>query len=265
MNVPLAELQQQFLAYLLTPTDKQIRHSIIETDKVSKQTRLAIYANAYAMRLLEGLQDNYPAVHTLLGDEAFRLMSFEYIRLHPSEHFSVRYFGHKLTSFLTQQHPNQPFLAEMANFEWQLRHAFDAKNQIAIGIEALQAIPPEEWGNMRFEWQDALSRVDFAWNTPQLWQAIDENAAPIPPQQQTHPIGWRIWRSNDFRTLYRSLDVDEAWALDALMSGKCFAQVCEGLCEWVDEAYAPNRAIEFIIAWISDGLITNVNTRSTLK
>lgn len=254
----LAELQQHFLQYLMQPTESQIHDLITETEKVSKKTRLEIYANAYAMRLVEALQENFPALHTLLGDCGFRQMGFDYIRHQPSAHFSVRYFGHQLADFLADHRKQQPYLAEMATFEWRLRHAFDAAEQTSMGIDALQAIPPEQWGDIRFHWQDTLSRVDFAWNIPQLWQAIEEEQDPIPPQKQAYPVAWRIWRSHDLRTLYRSLVVDEAWALDALMGRSTFAEVCEGLCEWVDEAHAPNRAIELIMAWIADGLIIGV-------
>ena len=73
------------------------------------------------------------------------------------------------------------------------------------------------------------------------------------------PIAWRIWREQALKIFYKSLAVDEAWALDAIIDQTNFADICAGLCEWVDEAYAAQRAVTLIQTWINDGLIIKVS------
>lgn len=255
----LQKTQQQFLNYLLNK-DNNFEDLVIGTKKFDSATRLGIYGNAYAARLAEVLQDNYPALHTLMGDDANEKMAYAYLAENPSQHYSVRYFGHKLADYLRTHdaYKNTPVFAEMAAFEWALRNAFDSDDKTAVGIDALQAIPPERWGEMHFTLHPSVHRLDLSWNVPILWQAIENGDEPIPAEKNEYPIAWRIWREGQLNIFYKSLAVDEAWALDAIINKYNFAEVCEGLCEWIDEINTPQRAVELISSWIADGLIIDV-------
>lgn len=259
ISSPLKSLQQQMLAWLQT-ADPQIRQAVTGTEKVPVETRLDIYANAYKFRLIEALQDTFPALHTLLGDEDFFNLGVAYLTARPSKHFSLRYFGHQMSSFLktTQAYKEQPVLSEMAQFEWLLREAFDAADNDIIHMDALQQIAPQSWPELRFTFHSSVSRVDLSFNIPQLWQAIEHDEPPIDIVQNDYPVGWCIWRK-DLRTLYRSMDVDEAWALDAMLSGSNFSEICNGVCEWIDEQHAAVRVAGFIQNWVNEGMIQKIN------
>ncbi len=259
----LKEIQQEFLNYLMHK-DNNFAAEVVGTKNFDVATRLGIYGNAYATRLVEVLQDNYTALHTLMGDERFEKLAYDYLEQHPSQHFSVRYFGHQLAEFIRQNKhdDNDEIFAEMADFEWALRTAFDAADISAIKIEDLQAIPPEQWGEMQFKLHSSVHRLDLNWNIPQLWQAIENQDKPIPPEKNEYPISWRIWRKGKLKIFYKSLQVDEAWALDAIIAQQNFAEICEGLCEWIDEIHTPQRAVELISAWINDGLIIRVKSEA---
>jgi len=254
----LSDLQQQMLSWLQL-ANPQIIQLVTGTEKVSAETRLDIYANAYKFRLIEALNDTFPALHTLLGDEDFFQLGVDYLTNKPSQHFSLRYFGHQMSSFLseTQSYKEQPVLSEMAQFEWLLREAFDAADSPGLNLEDLQKIAPELWPELRFSFHPTVNRVDLRFNIPQLWQAIDNEEAPIDIIENDYPIGWCIWRK-DLRTLYRSMDVDEAWAMDALLSGNDFSYICQGVCEWIDEQHAPLRVAGFIQNWVNEGLISEI-------
>jgi hypothetical protein len=254
----LRETQQQLLDYLMTGNEA-IKEQIVETEKVKSNVRLGIYGNAYALRLVEALAENYPALSALLGESAFNQLGFNYLSEYPSAHFSVRYFGHALTTYLLEHASEEPHLAELARFEWELRHAFDAEDGVPITLATLQAIPPEAWGGMQFSFQPSLSCTELIWNIPQLWQALEEDEEQPILDKAEYPITWRVWREPNLKIFYRSMLVDEAWALQAMQSGKNFAELCEGLCEWVDEVHAPQRAIELLRTWIDDGLIIAVD------
>ncbi|MCW8931458.1 MAG: DNA-binding domain-containing protein [Gammaproteobacteria bacterium] len=255
---PLKSLQQEMLSWL-QEAKPQIKQSVTGTEKVSADTRLDIYFNAYRFRLIEALQETFPALHTLLGDEDFFNLGMEYLTANPSKHFSLRFFGHQMSSFLnTSEHfKDQPVLSEMAHFEWLLRDAFDAKNSEILNIEALQQIDPQSWPELKFVFHPTVHRVDLSFNTPQLWQAIDQEEPPIDIVKNEYPIAWCLWRK-DLRTLYRSMDVDEAWAMDAMLSGHNFTDICSGVCEWVDEQHAAVRVAGFIQNWINEGMIQKV-------
>ena len=252
----LYRLQQGMMAWMIEK-NPDIQKDIASTKGVSTEIRLAVYGNGYGYRLIDALSENYPAVHTLLGDESFFEMTYAYMKAYPSKHFSLRFFGSELEDFLSNSYGETPVLAEMARFEWALRNSFDAKNQITIDMAALQQIPLESWGNLKFSFHSSVSRLNHEWNTPQLWAAIDEGADPIPPEKLEYPYSWLVWRK-ELLNYYRSLDVDEAWALDAAMQGESFEALCGGVCEWVDEEHAPTRVAGFLSLWIQDELLTGL-------
>ncbi|MCU7833468.1 MAG: hypothetical protein KZQ56_12985, partial [gamma proteobacterium symbiont of Lucinoma myriamae] len=105
----------------------------------------------------------------------FLEQSSGYLNKKPSQHFSLRYFGHQMSSFLsvTEGYKEQTILAEMAQFEWLLREAFDAADKSYLNMEELQKIAPERWPELKFDFHPTVNRVDLRFNIPQLWQAID--------------------------------------------------------------------------------------------
>lgn len=257
----LYRLQKNMMDWLIHK-DERIKPDIVDTgevNKVSVEQRLAVYGNAYGYRLIDALSDNYPSVHTLLGDDEFYKVTYAYMEAHPSHHYSLRYFGHKLEEFLKKYHSNEPVLSEMARFEWALRKGFDAADIKSITLEALQEIPVEQWASLEFEFHPSVSRLDLDWNVPQLWSAIDEETEPMPPEKLEHTYAWILWRK-ELLTYYRSLDVDEAWALNTAFQQGNFATLCEGVCEWIDEEHAPARVAGFISQWISDELLIDIRS-----
>ncbi|MCU7801344.1 MAG: hypothetical protein KZQ70_14740, partial [gamma proteobacterium symbiont of Lucinoma myriamae] len=80
-----------------------------------------------------------------------------------------------MSSFLsvTEGYKEQTILAEMAQFEWLLREAFDAADKSYLNMEELQKIAPERWPELKFDFHPTVNRVDLRFNIPQLWQAID--------------------------------------------------------------------------------------------
>lgn len=254
----LRELQEQLQAHLLSGDDR-IARRIVATPQVNASTRLGIYADAYRLRLLEALRTDFPALHTLAGDEEFERIGRAYIDAHPSGHFSIRYFGAQLAAFLQTDEVwrNVPVFAEMAAFEWALGLSFDAADSPSVGVEDMAVIPPQDWGRLRFGLHSSLQRLDLRWNVPVLWRAIDAEQPPQAPVAGEYPQAWLIWRQ-ELRTLFRSLSVAEAWAIDALQKREPFAAMCEGLCEWYDENHAASQAALYLRRWVQDGLVTRI-------
>ena len=255
----LRQLQEKFQSYLLRP-DNSMDRLISSSERVAAQVRLTIYADAYRLRLLEALDTDFPGLHSLAGDEEFDRLGRAYIDAHPSGHFSLRWYGNHLTEFLCSTAPwrDHPVLAEMAAFEWAMSLAFDAANDGAITLEDVAAIAPDAWGDMRLQPHASVQRVDLLWNVPLFWKAVEADSELEAPQAGEHPVGWVIWRQG-LNTHYRSLTVDEAWALDGLLAGQDFASLCEGLCEWVDPDNAAAHAAGLLRRWVQDGMVRGIS------
>ncbi|MDQ3196404.1 MAG: DNA-binding domain-containing protein [Pseudomonadota bacterium] len=258
----LARLQQDFQNYVLAagaPDHSGIEAEIVATAKASAKTRLGIYSEAYRLRLIEALDTDYVTLRALVGDDAFEKLALGYVDAYPSKVYNMRWFGARLPEFLrtTSPYANYPAFAEMAAFEWALTLAFDADDAPALGIEDIAGVPGEAWADMTFACHPSLQRLDLRWNVPAFWKAIANEEEAQAPQQNEFPIAWMIWR-RDLDSYFRSLPVDEAWALDAIRSGANFAEVCSGLCEWIDELQAARHAAELLKGWVSEELISGL-------
>ena len=95
----LYRIQQSMMAWLFEK-NPAIQADIVSTKDVSSEVRLSVYGDGYGYRLIDALSENYPSVHTLLGDDDFYKMTYAYMSALPSHHFSLRYFGSRLEDFL---------------------------------------------------------------------------------------------------------------------------------------------------------------------
>ena len=89
----LRKLQHDFLGYLLDESSNDIVDSIESTPHRSAEQRMALYGNAYVLRLKEALSTDYERLHSYLGDDLFDSLMQRYIEHYPSQHLSLRYFG----------------------------------------------------------------------------------------------------------------------------------------------------------------------------
>jgi hypothetical protein len=254
---PLPTLQGDFQRYLLTLGGNMEQE--IVSDALDARTRLQIYADAYRLRLLEALETDFVALRAVLGDEAFDRLGRAYIDAYPSQHYSIRYFGRHLSRFLADIAPyrERPVLAEIALFEWAMTDAFDAPDAGSATIADMARVPPQAWPELRFELHPSLQRIELQWNAPAIWNAVDQDDAFPDPERADYPIGWMVWRQG-LQIYFRSLAVDQAWMLDRLRAGATFAEVCEGLTEWIDAQYVAAHAAGLLKQWIEDGLISAI-------
>ena len=257
-DVSLRELQHRFLDHVLHG-DGDMTALVYANYGPAAATRIAIYWNAYRLRLLEALRTDYPALHTLAGDALFERLGHDYIDACPPTHFSIRYFGKDLAAYIRRNkgYREISILAEMAQLEWMLTLSFDAPDSDPLGVETLAARPHESWPGMRLRFHDSLQRYDFEWNAPELWCAIEQHLKPETPVAYDQPRPWMIWR-HDLQNYMRPLGTHEALALDSLRKGSDFAAMCGNLCEHIVSDEVGLAAAGFLKSWIREGLISEI-------
>jgi len=257
----LPELQNHFFRSVLNNSDELIAE-VKQQGEMTAIERVAIYVDGYRLRLIEALQDSYPALHTLMGDDDFESLCLEYMDHFPSKHFSIRYFGSHLAKFLheNEDYSNSELLQEMTEFEWALRGSFDSKDQKTLNLNDLSQIAPEQWSELTFNLHPSLRILNLSWNAPSLWQAIEQEADPQSPEKNQLPVSWIIWRP-ELETHFRSMASAEAMGFDLIKKGKSFGELCEFMTGLVKPEEAAQKAASFLARWIEDGLF--VNERST--
>jgi hypothetical protein len=255
----LSHLQDKFQKYLLAD-DKDFASWVIGTEKVSVETRLEIYRHAYKARLIEALASNFPVLHVYLGETFFEKIASDYIDQHPSRFRSIRWMGDQFSDFLrnASEYKEFPYLAELAQFEWLQTVVFDAADHAVVSLADIAKIPPELWADMRLAFHPSLQRINLSWNIVQIWQAITDEQTPPEPSQESKKIPWMLWRK-DLMHHFCSITESEAWAIDAVYRHLTFGELCEGLCQWVDEQEAGIHAASLLQKWVTSGLIAHVN------
>lgn len=242
----LQQLQRDFLQRVVAPTAPP-----------GAPGGLQAYRDAYLLRIDEALRTDFEAVHRILGDEQMLALSTDYIRAHPSEQPSIRWVGSKLADFIAASPywSRVPLLAEVARFEWSKSCLFDATDSPVATLEQLQAIAPERWGGLRLSLVAAHRVVELAANAPPLaQQLVAGEDVDTPVREPDSP--WLLWRK-ELVVHWRSLDALELAALAAVAGGASFAELCEELAEQVDEEQVPATAMQLLLQWCHDQLISD--------
>lgn len=246
-------LQFQLQNYLLND-QKEIQHSIVNTEKVSIHQRLTIYHEAYHARLLDSLISNFPLLHAYLGEEIFFQIGHHYIAHFPSSFRSIRWFGDKLAAYFKDC--GEDCLSEIAAFEWKMTLAFDAADAETVKRSDMLNISPELWPTLSFTLHPSLQRMQCAWNSGEIWDALSQKQQP-PSPTLVKKCSWIIWRK-DYYNYCKKIEDDESWALCTLQEGRRFSELCEGLCEWNEAESIGLKAASLLKGWIEAGLITGV-------
>jgi hypothetical protein len=244
----LAGLQLDLQRHVMSG-DAAIYDEIKASPAVPAETRLGVYSNAYRIRLADALAANMPRLKELLGDEQFGAVASDYIDAYPSRFASIRWFGDRLAQVLEQSQPSQPWVAELARWEWALAASFDASDASTVGVEALAAVAPGDWAELRLQFHPSVQYLELATNAQALFKALSEEQPPPQPAMLARPQPWLLWRQ-DLKTQYRSLDPAESAALRIMRDGGTFAAMCEALCEWHDADAVPLLAAGMLKRWI---------------
>jgi len=257
MYPELKDLQIAFKRHLMERAPEVIDY-IASTDVLNNEMRLAIYGNAYYARLMEALESDYEALHTLLGDEEFSGLCEEYIDTYPSRHPSLRWFGRYMSRFLAShsRYEVHPYLSELALFEWTFIEAFDAEDMpVATETDAAK-IPAEQWPQLRIQLHPSVHWFAYRWNILPVWKAAtNEDAVPefVELDDTGHCVVWR----QKLTTQYRSMDMLEALVLRCVKENKNFAQICEVLSELdIDPEQVPMQAASIFKTWLAQSMIT---------
>ncbi|HTM63426.1 MAG TPA: DNA-binding domain-containing protein [Gammaproteobacteria bacterium] len=255
----LQKLQEDFQQFLFTGNNS-FPLNVLNTADISAEARLDIYRFAYKSRLIDALASNYPVLSSYLGDEAFQALAIDYISDNPSQNKSVRWFGNQLSDFL-QTHAfitQYPFIAELAKFEWIQTLVFDGADAPCLKIKDMELIQPEQWVTMKFRVHPTVHRINLTWNIDEIWQAVNEENKNFPESvQDDTPVPWLCWRRELINRFYSMTEMD-AWAIDGVLQNMSFGDICEGLCQWINEDEAGHYAASLLKGWIESGILSHV-------
>jgi hypothetical protein len=257
-KLQLRELQLDMQRHLLGEVSG-VTTAIVDAPPLPAADRLAIYRNAYQVRLIDALHETYPVLHGLLGDEMWVELGGAFVAAHPSVFRSIRWYGRELAKYMAAHPPysDEPILSEVALLEWTLSEVFDAPDAQPLPHTALAAVDPSAWSELKFQFHPSLRRLELTWNTAAVWKAMSADETPPRPAAAAAAIPWLVWR-RDLQNYFRSMDAIEAAALDSALLGRNFGEICEALSDSLPEEEIPPAAATLLRLWADSGLIVAI-------
>lgn len=253
----LADLQRDFQRHVMHGHER-IVDAVGGTPNVPATLRLAIYSEAYRLRLTDALASTLPRLQQFMGKDQFAALALEYIDLSPSSYPSIRWFGDQMPRLLQRSFPDQPWLADLATWEWTIAEAFDGPDAEPVGVDALASVAPEQWPTLQFRFHPTVHCLQLRTNAAQLFKALTEEDLPPPAVTLDEPQPWLIWREG-LKTQYRSLEADEHGALECMRAGGTFEALCDTLCAWHEAEAVPLQAAGMLKRWVVDQMIVGVS------
>lgn len=218
-------------------------------------TQFRVYLNAYRARLRGALRDNYEGLPQLMGDDAFEALANAYIDAHPSTHYSIRWFGEQLSTFMAAHSElvPHPALRDFATMEWALRLAFDAQDAATLSAADLAALPPEDWPSLQLALHPSVQLLDLQWAVGPVWHDLQSGSDDVAePQALAHSM--LVWRWG-LNTQWMSLTPAQHCFVHGLQTGAPFGTLCEALAQVVGEADAAQTAVAVLRELLARGAI----------
>lgn len=267
----LAELQGLFWRAITWPTgiddflaqaDEQTQQAFdaafAQTEAFGRRERMTVYAESYFWRQAEVLGEHFKVTSWLLGEARFHNLVTDYLLHAPSRSPDIRRVGTRLPEYLRTHAVAEevPGVEQMAEVDLATVLAVDLGDGPVATVEDLAGVPLESWpglcmsptAGLRLFW----TRLPFA----KLFEARERGEAPAESlpiaEGDEHPV--LVFRRG-FKVFHRALPPAEARALQALVEGKPFSEICVAAAgPDGSEADAPT-VVQWLQRWLGLGLI----------
>lgn len=138
---------------------------LIGPDGKTAPKRFNVYRNNVIVSLTEALEQTFPAIRNLLGDDYFKALARAFVVQHPPKSPVLIWYGSEFAAFLEDFPPlaAYPYLADVARVEWAWVQAFHAADAEPLDPAALGSVAPDAIGSVRFKPHPSAVLVASRW------------------------------------------------------------------------------------------------------
>jgi hypothetical protein len=263
-TVWLARLEARVLGDLLgsQPATTEERAAVFASPPAGTiESRWHVYTSGYLARLVEAIENDYPAVRLILGERPFASFVARYVRGCPPRSYDVGRVGDRLAQFLEADPLTEdlPFLPDLARLEWALAEAFVAPDEVPLSWDALRRLTPEAIADLPLALHPSAALVRSRWPILALRECheLPDEAVAIPVVGR--PVNALVYRQ-ELEVMSRAADDAEADLLARLRDGATLASLGEQ-----PGAVSPDRLTEMFRAWVAGGLIVSYSIKGGRK
>jgi hypothetical protein len=240
----------------------QLNELLLPSRQLSSQDRFAVYQNAYQLRLLDCLREEFPVFRATVGDEAFDQLARDYLARFPSRSYTL---GALSRHFVVHLHDTRPrrggedvdwfdFVIDAAEFEHAINSVFDGPGSERCG----DSIADE---SIDMACCPSLRLLTVGHPIDEHWTRIKAGEAPAACRSaSTH---YAVYR-RDYVVRYLRISEAEAQILGHLVDGVPLAESLsivsdEGLSLSEDWVYARCRR------WAAEGFVRPISTSHDVR
>lgn len=157
--------------------EAELRQQVV-SGNLPASARVEVYRHGYFARLVECLEDDYPALAHALGAERFEALCRDFIALYPPASASLNYYGAPLADYCGRRSESwNAFAEELARLEWAVVEAIHAEEGERLDVSALGRLSPEQWSAARLVPSPALRLLLCAYPVAEYYQAFQDGTA----------------------------------------------------------------------------------------
>ena len=176
-----AVAQADFARAVLDP-DAVVPAGLANPDGAAAAKRFDVYRNNVVGSLVGVLENAFPVIRKLLGDEFFKAMAGVHARKCPPRTPLLMFYGEDMPAFLERFQPvaHRGYLPDVARLEIAMRRSYHAADARPAAPEAIGALAPERLMNARLALAPAVVLVRSRWPIHGIWRASTDEGAPKP-------------------------------------------------------------------------------------
>ncbi len=150
---------QQLFAAALLDAERPVPPGLSVRPGSKPETGFAVYRNNVVVGLIDTLRATFPVVERIVGEEFFGALAQVFVTRHPPRSPVLSEYGDAFAGFLADFPPAAeiPYLPDIARLERAATRAYHAADAEPVPMAALQEIPPENLGGIRFRLHPSLS------------------------------------------------------------------------------------------------------------
>ncbi len=182
----LLELQRAVGAHVLAaPSDAEVPllDGLVMADGLTAAARLEIHRNNTVLSLRDALEETFPVVCRLVGEEFFGFAARQFVRTRPPLEARLSAYGAGFADFLESFEPARSlaYLPDTARLEWAVNQAFHAADATPLDPATLARLSPEQSAGLRFEMHTSCLLLDSPYPVLRIWEANQPDIAEPDP------------------------------------------------------------------------------------
>ncbi len=190
-----------------------------------------VYRHQFWLRHRASLEEDYPGVQYVLGEESFDRFVRAYLKAFPPHTPSLRDLGADIVGFAESHAAAWPedrreLALDMVRYELAWVDAFDGPDPAPLDAAIIQKVPAEAWQTAKIRLNPCVARLAFAYPVHRLRYAVKAGENPSLPNRVEGGIRLALFRTQNVLH-FEELSVPAFELLASLADGAPLVPACE--------------------------------------